>query len=102
MDLNKLKIGFALTGSFCTIDKIIPVIETLKEKYAEVIPVFSNTVYETNNRFNDKDELIAKVEQITNQKIIHTITGSEPIGPKKLLDALVIAPCTGMARTVTI
>ena len=95
MDLNKLKIGFALTGSFCTIDKIIPVIETLKEKYAEVIPVFSNTVYETNNRFNDKDELIAKVEQITNQKIIHTITGSEPIGPKKLLDALVIAPCTG-------
>ncbi len=95
MDLIKLKIGFALTGSFCTIDKIIPIIETLKKQYAEVIPVFSGTVYETNNRFNNKDELIAKVEQITNQKIIHTITGSEPIGPKKLLDALVIAPCTG-------
>ena len=95
MDLIKLKIGFALTGSFCTIDKVIPIIHALKEQYAEVIPVFSNTVYETNNRFNNKDELIATVEKITQREIIHSITGSEPIGPKKLLDALVIAPCTG-------
>ena len=88
-------VGFAFCGSFCTIGKCVEALEKLKETGVDVIPVMSETVFNTDNRFNKASELIEKVESICGNKVLHTITMTEPIGPKKLIDALVIAPCTG-------
>lgn len=95
MEFKDLNIGFAVTGSFCTISKIIPQIEILSKKAKSVVPIFSPIVYNTDTRFTKADELISRVELITGNKIIKTIPEAEPIGPKKILDALIIAPCTG-------
>jgi dipicolinate synthase subunit B len=88
-------VGFAFCGSFCTIGKCVDALEKLKETGVDIIPVMSETVFNTDNRFNKASELIEKVESICGNKVLHTITMTEPIGPKKLLDALIIAPCTG-------
>lgn len=95
MELKDINLGFALTGSFCTIAKIIPEIEQLTGLTKNVIPIFSPVVYNTDTRFTNAKELAEKVENITGNKIIKTIPEAEPIGPKKTIDALVIAPCTG-------
>ena len=88
-------IGFAMCGSYCTIGKCVESLKNLKNTGVEIIPVMSEKVYTTDNRFNKASELIDKVEEICGNKVLHTITMTEPIGPKKLLDALIIAPCTG-------
>ncbi len=88
-------VGFAMCGSFCTIGKCVETLEKLKETGLDIIPVMSEMVYNTDNRFNKASELIEKVEKICGNKVLHSITMTEPIGPKKLLDALIIAPCTG-------
>ena len=88
-------VGFALCGSFCTVEKAINQMESIVSLGAKVIPIMSPVVYETDNRFNKADELKNKIKEITGNDIIHTIVGAEPIGPKKLLDVLIIAPCTG-------
>lgn len=90
-----MTVGFALCGSFCTIGRCVESLRSLKKSGLDVIPLMSETVYLTDNRFNKASDLIKEVEEICNNKVIHTITMAEPIGPKKLLDALVIAPCTG-------
>ncbi len=95
MDFNGITVGFAFTGSFCTIEKVLLELEKLSTENLNIIPVFSETVYNTDNRFNNAKELKEKVESITKNKVISTVKGAEPIGPKNLLDALVIAPCTG-------
>ena len=88
-------VGFAFCGSFCTIGKCVQALQKLKDTGVDIIPVMSEVVYSTDNRFNKADELIESVENICQNKVLHTITMTEPIGPKKLLDALIIAPCTG-------
>ena len=60
-----------------------------------IIPILSNNVYSTDNRFNNAQNLRDEIENLSGNKIIHTVTGAEPIGPKKLLDILIISPCTG-------
>ncbi|MCK9478831.1 MAG: dipicolinate synthase subunit B [Firmicutes bacterium] len=95
MDLSNVKIGFALTGSFCTIPEVIPQLELIVHAGAKVIPIMSEIVYKTDTRFGKALELIWRVEDITGGKIIHTISDAEPIGPKRMLDILVVAPCTG-------
>lgn len=95
MELSRKKIGFALTGSFCTIDEVLPVMKTLRGEGAELMPIFSNSVYEWDTRFFTAKDLIDKVYDICGRLPLHTIPDVEPIGPKKLLDLLVIAPCTG-------
>jgi len=95
MELKNLNIGFALTGSFCTINKVLPQIELLSEKAKSVIPIFSPIVYNTDTRFTKSAQLKEKIESITGNEIIKTIQEAEPIGPKKTIDALIIAPCTG-------
>ncbi len=97
--MNDTKIGFALCGSFCTFSLVIPQIETLVRKGAVVTPIMSDTAYSTDTRFGKADEHIARIEKICGRKIIHTIAEAEPIGPKKLLDILLIAPCTGNTMT---
>lgn len=90
-----IKLGFALCGSFCTFSKVIPYIQKLKDTGIDVIPVMSYNAYNTDTRFGTAKSFIEQIESICGHKIIHTLTDAEPIGPKKLTDALVIAPCTG-------
>lgn len=88
-------IGFAFCGSFCTLKKSVATLTKLQETGYNIIPIFSEIVYSTDTRFYKSLDLIKEVETICNNKIIHTIKDAEPIGPKRMLDALVIAPCTG-------
>lgn len=89
-----MKIGFAMCGSFCTFSQVFPVMEALAKEHS-VMPIFSDTVYTTDTRFGKADEHIRRATEICGVAPIHTIFQAEPIGPKKLLDALIIAPCTG-------
>lgn len=95
INLEKLKIGFAVCGSFCTFKKVIPEIKRLCENGYEVIPIMSPAACTTDTRFGKADDFVSEIETICNKKIISSIKDAEPIGPKKLLDALIIAPCTG-------
>lgn len=95
MKLKNKNIGFILTGSFCTFTKTIEQIEKIVEEGANVIPIMSSHAYEMDTKFGDAKEHIEKIEKITNKKIIHTIQGVEPIGPQKLTDIMILAPCTG-------
>ena len=89
-----MNIGFALCGSYCTFAKVFPMMEVLAKEH-RVIPIFSDNVQKTGSRFGEPAEFYEKAFQITGIEPICTIADAEPIGPKKLLDALVIAPCTG-------
>ena len=95
MRFENLKIGFILTGSFCTFNKVIPVIKELKEMGADILPIMSYNAYNLDTKFGKASDFINEIESITEKKIIHTIQGAEPIGPKGLTDIMVIAPCTG-------
>lgn len=92
--VEPVKIGFALTGSFCTFDKVIRELEKLTKIY-DVTPIMSAAAASTDTRFGTADGFLKKISCLCGKDIITTISQSEPIGPKKLLDALVIAPCTG-------
>ena len=89
-----MNIGFAMCGSFCTYAAVFPIMEQLAQKHM-VIPIFSNTSYTVNSRFGTAEEHIARAESICDRAVLHTIEAVEPIGPKKLLDVLLVAPCTG-------
>lgn len=89
-----MKIGFAMCGSFCTFSRVFPILELLARDY-QVIPIFSDTVFSTDSRFGTAAEHFRQAVEICGTEPIHTIAQAEPIGPKKLLDALIIAPCTG-------
>ena len=95
MDLEGKKIGFALTGSFCTLTKVINELKELKNAGADIYPIMSETVWSTDTRFGSADNFRSQLTDICQKEIIHTISGAEPIGPKNYLDALIIAPCTG-------
>lgn len=92
--MEKKTIGFGMCGSFCTFRRILPVMRTLSEEY-KLLPILSTVSYETDTRFGTAKEFREEIESICHAPIIHTIAGAEPIGPKKLLDLLLIAPCTG-------
>lgn len=89
-----MNIGFAVCGSFCTYHEVFPVMEALAAEHT-LIPIFSDVSYTTDSRFGIHQAHIDKVESICGREILHTIPQVEPIGPKGLLDALIIAPCTG-------
>lgn len=93
--MTKLTVGFALCGSFCTFAKVVPEIEKLVNSGYEVFPIMSHAAYTTDTRFGKAEDFIKKIETICDRRIIKTIPEAEPIGPKKLLDVLIIAPCTG-------
>ena len=95
MDLKGIKIGFVLTGSFCTFKKVIPKIKELKDKNANIIPIMSYNAYNLDTKFGKAEDFIIEIEKITENKIIHTIQDAEPIGPKNLTDIMIIAPCSG-------
>ncbi len=94
MEVKNKKIGFVLTGSFCTFSKTIPKMKELIDKGAEIIPVMSYNSYSMDTKFGKAKDFIEKIENITGKKIIHTIQDAEPIGPKKMTDIMIIAPCS--------
>lgn len=95
MKLKGKNIGFILTGSFCTFSKTIPKIKELVQKEeANVIPIMSYNSYNLDTKFGKAKDFIQEIEEITGKEIIHTVQGAEPIGPKKLTDIMIIAPCS--------
>lgn len=94
MEVKNKKIGFVLTGSFCTFSKTIPKMKELIDRGAEIIPVMSYNSYSLDTKFGKAQDFIDQIENITGKKIIHTIQDAEPIGPKKMTDVMVIAPCS--------
>lgn len=93
--MRKERVGFALCGSFCTHGEILKALERLTELYATVIPIASENAAFTDTRFGTADALIEKLEELTGNEVLYDIPSVEPIGPKGLLDVLVIAPATG-------
>ncbi len=93
--LSECNIGFGITGSFCTFDKILPQIKILKDEGANVTPVFSFNTQNLDTRFYKSQDFLKDVKNITGKDGIKTIQQAEQVGPKKLFDAMVIAPCTG-------
>ncbi|WP_246366863.1 dipicolinate synthase subunit B [Paraliobacillus salinarum] len=93
--LKGKKIGFGITGSHCTYAAVLPQIEKLVELGAEIVPVVSDTVQQTDTRFGKADDLLKKIEEITGRDPIRTIVDAEPLGPVEPLDCMVIAPLTG-------
>ena len=89
-----MNIGFAMCGSFCTYAQVFPVMELLTRDYT-LRPIFSEAAYSVDSRFGTAAEHIAQATEICGTAPLHTIAQAEPIGPKKLFDALVVAPCTG-------
>ena len=97
-DLESLKnrrIGFAMTGSFCTFSQIFPQIERLAAAGAQLQPILSSNAYHLDTRFLTADKVRSTLSAICGREIWHTLQEVEPIGPKKLLDLLIVAPCTG-------
>ena len=89
-----MTVGFALCGSFCTFHRIFPVMEELAQVH-NLIPIFSQVSYTTDSRFGTARAHIQRAAEICGRDPLFTIAQAEPIGPKKLLDALIVAPCTG-------
>lgn len=95
MEIKGKKVGVALTGSFCTFQKIFVELEKLAAEGADVYTIFSDSSQKIASRFGTPEEFLKKAEEITGRKPILTINEAEPIGPKGYLDVLVIFPCTG-------
>lgn len=89
-----MTVGFAMSGSFCTFSEVFPVMESLAQEHT-VIPIFSFNAASISSRFGTSEEHLERAREICGRSPLRTIEGAEPIGPKKLLDALIIAPCTG-------
>ena len=92
--MGKLRIGLALTGSYCTYEKALKAAEALADKY-DLTALMSETAYETDSRFGDAADFAARLEQITGKPVLHSIPAAEPIGPGDYFDVLAVAPCTG-------
>ncbi|MGN0612947.1 MAG: dipicolinate synthase subunit B [Porcipelethomonas sp.] len=94
-DLADLRIGFAVTGSFCTFEKAFEQAAVLRKSGAELIPVMSYNAAAVNSRFGTAEDNVRRLENICGRKVITSIEGAEPIGPKNMTDIMVVCPCTG-------
>lgn len=93
--MNKIKVGFALCGSFCTLSKAIEQMERLEELGYDIIPIMSFNAYNLDTKFGKAKDFIKKIEDISGKKILTSLTEVEPIGPKNMTDVMLICPCTG-------
>ena len=91
---DKLRVGVALCGSFCTFSAVLPQIKEMCKQF-DVLPIMSERAYQTDTRFGAATDIVHELEEVCGKKVLHTVTETEPIGPKKLLDVLVVAPATG-------
>lgn len=95
MNLEGKRIGFVMTGSFCTFRKTIDELKKIVKLGTKVVPIMSENSYTMNTKFGKAEDFINEIEDITGTKILHTIQEVEPLGPKDMLDILVVAPATG-------
>lgn len=95
MNRTELRVGFAFCGSFCTMSRALDALEQTAARFGPVTPIVSETVASTDTRFGAAHDFMREMERICGRRVIDTVAGAEPIGPKGLLDALVICPCTG-------
>ena len=93
--MEQQRVGFAFCGSFCTHARAVEALEQVKARYETVVPIVSERCAATDTRFGTAHDLMREVERICDRRVIDTVEKAEPIGPKKLLDVLVICPCTG-------
>ncbi|MDE7220859.1 MAG: dipicolinate synthase subunit B [Oscillospiraceae bacterium] len=93
--MKSQRVGFAFCGSFCTHGVVLKELENLCREYGTVLPIVSQVCQTTDTRFGKAKDFLARVEELTGHTVISSIREAEPVGPKKLLDVLVIAPCTG-------
>ena len=93
--MRKERVGFAVCGSFCTHAKVLEALEQLTKEYETVIPIVSETAGNTDTRFGTSDALLERLRELTGREPLMDSPSVEPIGPKGLLDVLVIAPATG-------
>lgn len=93
--MEQIRAGFAFCGSFCTMARAIEALEAVAARYGQVVPIVSETVAATDTRFGNAHDFMREMERICDRRVIATVQDAEPIGPKKLLDVLVICPCTG-------
>ena len=92
--MGKIKIGLGICGSYCTYEKLFAVLPALCEKF-DVQPVMTKTAAETDTRFGRAREHIERIESMTGKRVLTEIAEVEPLGPSGIIDALLIAPCTG-------
>ena len=97
--MRAIKAGFAMCGSFCTFDRAIEQMRILKEKGVDIIPIMSENAAFTDTRFGTAEHFRNLVSDITGKDIITEIKAAEPIGPKKMMDILIVAPCTCLLYT---
>jgi dipicolinate synthase subunit B len=95
MSLKGVRVGFAITGSHCTIAKVFDQMEKLVEAGAQVTPIISDSVNETDTRFGSAAKWKEEISRRTKNDLITTIPEAEPVGPGKLFDIMIIAPCSG-------
>lgn len=95
MSLAGVKIGFAMTGSHCCLDDVIPQICKLIDEGADIIPIISENVNSTDTKYGNSLKWKSLLKEITGKDAITSMVQAEPIGPQKLLDVMVVAPCTG-------
>ncbi|MGN1423680.1 MAG: dipicolinate synthase subunit B [Oscillospiraceae bacterium] len=93
--LSGLRVGFAVCGSFCTFSRVFEQLEQLAALGCEITPIMSQNAYSLDTRFGTAQSHAARLYEITGRTVLHEITTTEPIGPKKMFDVLVVAPCTG-------
>lgn len=93
--LSGLKVGAAVCGSFCTFSRMFAALEELAAAGCELTPIMSHNAYSLDTRFGKAQEHAARLREITGREVICDITAAEPIGPKKMFDVLLVAPCTG-------
>ena len=95
MKLERVKVGLGITGSFCNFSETKNVISSLKDEGCEVFPIISFMTKKLDTRFYKKSDFISMIEKESGNKVIDTIQKAEPIGPKNLVDIILICPCTG-------
>lgn len=93
--MEQIRVGFALCGSFCTHAKAMQALERTAARYKDITPIVSEQVAATDTRFGSAHDLMREMERICDKRVIDTVKKAEPLGPKRLLDVLVICPCTG-------
>lgn len=94
MKLNGKKVGFVITGSFCTFKKAIELLRKLAKEEAEIIPIMSYNSYNIDTKFGNAKDFISEIENITGKKVLHEIKEVEPIGPKQMTDIMIVLPTT--------
>ncbi len=93
--MENITFGFAMCGSFCTFSKAIEQMKKIADEGYQILPIMSQISYSTDTRFGRATDFIQEIEEICGRKIIKSIVEAEPIGPKKMVDLMIVAPCTG-------